>query len=309
MEDKKLSQAQFDSWAFAAVTPPLIQMSSNASWLWLALLGLACILMERLRDRYCKAKMSRWLCLPGVILMIVVLGELAGVSAESWPRGEGTVAVPLALLALAAWSASKGAGAAARVGVVLFIFINMIYILVLVSGAQQLRFEWLRPISGAPGAGSLLLLLVPLAGRGLPVNGNGGTRRRVWALAVAVGAVLLTGGILSPDVASMEKFAFYEMCRSLELLGVARRFEALICAAATAGWFSLMALLLSAICELVERAWPGWGRNGVWAAAALAAEWMLCGLHIYGWLLLGVWTVFWVLLPILTQGIENRKKS
>lgn len=253
--------------------------------------------------------MPRWSRLPMYLLAVIVLGELASESAGSWPVGDSYPAVPMILLVLAAWSAAKGPQAAARVGAILFWFIIIMYMIVFASGAKQIRWEWTRPVNRMPQPMSLIVLLVPSAATLLPAERNRFVGKQVLAVIVALVAALLTQGILSAEIVGEVEHPFYEMSRSLDLLGIAQRFEAIVCAAATVGWFAIMSLFLSISGEIFHWFKMGWQGIGVWLAALAAGVWLLCGLHISGWILAGTCAVFWVLLPIAAQGIEKIKKS
>lgn len=301
----KIPARQLSAWLFTAIVPPLIQLSGGSSWVWLLAVGALCLLLDWTRSRWGCAEMPKWSLVPGYALVLIAMGELSALSAGSWPVGDSFPAVPLILLALAAWSASKGPQAAARTGAVLFWFLIIMYLFVFAAGAKQIRWEWLRPVDTFPQPMCLVLLLIPSAAECLAQQGKRGGKLML-GLVVAVAAALLTQGVLSPEAAGA---SFYEMTRSLELLGVAQRFEALTCVAATVGWFGLLTLLLSVCGELFYRIRPGWKKVGVWLAAITAAGWLLCGLHISGWILAGAWAVFWAVLPISTQGIGKIKKS
>ena len=100
---------------------------------------------------------------------------------------------------------------------------------------------------------------------------------------------------------------FYEMVRSIDLLGTVKHFEALICATATLGWFGLLSFVLS-VCGAVGEMLHGNGRVFTVCGAIGVAVGMLCKIHIPQVILLASGAVFWVFLPILTQGIDARKK-
>ena len=304
--DERIPARQLAAWLFVATLPPLIQLTSGDSWLWLLVLGGGCLVLNWIRGRL---MLPKWEYIPGVVLTVIVLGEFAARSAGSWPVGNSDPAVPLILLVLAAWSASKGAQAAVRAGAVLSLFVVLMYAFYFAAGLEQVRWEWLKPTGQMVEPLGLLVLLIPSATSIFPIKGTGGNGKRILGLCIAVGAVLLTQGVLSPKVATLLENPFYEMSRSLELLGVAQRFEALTCVTATVGWFALMTLLMSVNGKLIERIRPGWGCLGVWTSAIGAAGWYLCGLHISGWILTEIWAVFWVGFPLLTQGIGKIKKS
>lgn len=243
------------------------------------------------------------------IYVTVLIGELLHRTAQSWPAGNSDPAVPLILLVLAAWSAWKGPSAAARVGAVLFWAVLGLYLAVFAAGIKDVRLSWLEPQWNAPDLLGISVLLIPCAGAEL-LKKRGGPGSVGWLSAafLLVGAAL-TVGILSPKQACENTNAFYEMSRSLNLLGVARRFEALTCAGTTVGWFALLSLLLTLCGVYAQKTIPGAGKGGMWLSVTVAAAWKLCGLHIKPVFLLFTGAIFWVIVPLLTQGLGKIKKS
>lgn len=300
---------QLSAWLFAAMTPVLIQFLGGTPWLWVEIAGVVSIGAVWSVWRWGIGVQRRWLSLLQVVIIIIVLSQLAGESAQSWPVGNSYPAIPLFLLALAAWSAQKGPSAAARVGTVLFWAVLLIYLLVFGAGVKEIELEWLMPRWSEPNWMGLLLLLTPAVAVHLLRHDEKWGVRLMLPKIFALCAAAITAGVLSPIVAERTNNAFYEMSRSLNLLGVAKRFEAFISAGMTVGWFALMSLYLSICGKLSERLHAGWGRTGVWTASIVAAVLMLCDLHIKDWILLILVTIFWVLIPVLTQGIEQEKKS
>lgn len=307
MSLEKIPSRQLGAWLSAALIPVLIQLLGGTSWLNVGVAGILCGLLVWIVWRWGAPEKGRWLCLAESLYIIVLLGELAPCAAQCW-SGSSYPAVPLVLLALAAWSANKGASAAGRVGCVLFWFVLIMYLTVFGVAAKEVNVRWLMPPGGGWSWKGTVLLLIPAAANVLRKEGRWMPRLVLPALLCLIAAAL-TAGVLSAPVAAGTENAFYEMSRSLNLLGIAERFEAVISAGATVGWFSLMSLLLSVAAQLAETLHAGWGRAGVAVTAAGAAAWMLCGLHISEPVLAGMAAVFWVALPILTQGIEKIKKT
>lgn len=305
---EKIPARQLSAWLFTGLTPVTIQILGGSSWTWVGIAGIAggaaafCVWRSGWEPK-------RWQCPLLILYIIIVVGQLVSGAAGSWPAGDSYPAVPLILLALAAWSAQKGPSAAARVGAVLFWFILIMYLAVFGAGAKDVRVEWLKPQWAMPDGTGLLLFLVPSVAVCLLRRGEKWGPRLILPAVFTFCAVLITAGVLSPAVAGKVEGAFYEMSRSINLAGVARRFEALISAGMTVGWFALLSFFLTVCGALVQRFLEGWGKAGVWISALSAAVWMLCGLHISGWFLLIAGAVFWVAMPILTQGLEKRKKS
>lgn len=305
---EKIPSAQLSAWLFAGMTPVLIQLLGGSSWIWVAAAGVVSLLVNACVWRW-GWEPRRWQAPILLIFTVIALGSMLHECDESWPRGTGYPAVPLIVLALAAWSAQKGPSAAARVGAVLFWFVLIMYLAAFGAGAKDVQPRWLKPQRDVPAAIGLLIFLVPCVAACLLRPGEKWSVRLSLPVAFTVTAAVITVGVLSAPVAMRQENAFYEMSRSISIAGVAQRFEAMISAGMTVGWFALLSLLLS-ICGLcVQRLFAGWGRTGVWGSALAAGGWMLCGLHIPGWILLFGGALFWVAMPILTQGLERIKKS
>lgn len=133
-----------------------------------------------------------------------------------------------------------------------------------------------------------------------------------WALGLTVGAVILsavTVGVLSPAVAEKTEGAFFEMVRGIRIFGVAERFEAVVAAAMTLGWFCLLSLLLTVAGHMAETLYEGWGKAGVWLSAIVAGVISLWGRNAPVWpFALGA-LVFWCLLPTLFSRKEKNSKN
>ena len=305
---EKIPARQLSAWLFAAMVPVALQLLGGASWLWVGVCGLTSLAVTQMLWRAPEDR-AKWESAILFIYVVILLGELLCVTAQSWPVGNSDPAVPLILLVLAAWSARKGPAAAARVGAVLFWVVLGLYLAVFVTGGKDIKLMWLKPSSTAPDALGLTVLLLPWAGTSL-MRSPGAPGRHGWlTFGFVLMGTIITCGVLSPWIAERTTNAFYEMSRSLDLLGVARRFEALICAGATVGWFGTFSLLLTLCGGYTEKIFPGRSRGAVWIAAGAAVLWRLCGLHIEPIFLLIAGAIFWGLLPLLTQGLGKIKKS
>lgn len=304
---EKIPERQLSAWIFAAMVPVGIQLLSGSSWIWVACGGALSVATSALLWR-ADRESRKWESIFLFIYVVILLGQLLGFTAQSWPMGNSDPAVPLILLGLAAVSAAKGTSAAARVGAVLFWVVLGVYIIVFAAGARDIKVKWLIPEEALNTMG-LTVFLIPWAARGvLKAPKNPG--KKIWLAPMFIlAATVMTAGVLSPMVAAQMSNAFYEMSRSLNLLDVARRFEALICAGAAVGWFAVFGLFLTLCGTYAQKIFPGKDKTGVWVAAAAAAAEKLCGLHINPWILLMAGTVFWVAVPLLTQGLEKIKKS
>lgn len=303
----RIPARQLSAWIFAAITPVSIQLLCGGSWVWIGIAGATAGLMTLLVWQK-GWRPSKWQCPILFIYIVVLISQLLSKASQSWPVGNSYPAVPLILLFLAAWSAQKGLSAAARVGAVLFWVVLIVYLVMLGAGIKDVNLPWLKPKWDTPDPLGLTVLLLP-AGASLLGSGGKCTTKLFMPMVFTIAAAIITAGVLSPAVAEVTPSAFYEMSRSINLLGVARRFEALISAGMSVGWFALMSLLLSMCGVLAQIFLKRRQRSGVWTGACAAVLGMLCGLHISGYFLLLAGAVFWVLLPLLTQGLGLEKKS
>jgi len=162
--------------------------------------------------------------------------------------------------------------------------------------------------------GPLVVLLLPVAGLFLRdrLDGSKGRYLRWYlltaALAGAVGAVCT--GSLGRTLAKASPDPFWSMSRSISVLGVMERFEALISALLSLGFCCLLALLLLAGRKAMRgairqvpvpvAAWVGTG-----AAAALL--WLVPMVPESVWI--GGDLIFWAALPVLTLGIVSIRNS
>ena len=305
---EKIPSRQLCAWLFAGMVPVLIQLLSGGSWIWIAILGTASVSLTLL-VWHTGWEPVKWLCPFLFMYIVLLLSQLLGAVSNIWPTGEREPWVGLILMAVAAWSAQKGTSAAARVGTVLFWAVLILYLTVFVAGTKEVNLPWLAPQWNLPDEMGLTVLFVPpLSVCLLKADAQKGTRMFLVPL-FTVAAALLTTGILSPEIAVNTPNAFFEMSRSINLFGAVHRFEAVICAGMTVGWFALLSLLLSACSVLIEKILPQRGRVGLWLAAIGSAGVQLCGLHIRPFILLILGAVFWVAIPLLTQGLEKIKKS
>ena len=307
MFHERIPGKQLSAWLFAAIVPVILQQIGG-SWIWALCLGglgivIASVLWRKPREP------GKTECAILLLYITILLGQLLAYTAQSWPVGNSDPAVPLILMALAVWSSQRGLSASARVGAVLYWAVLGLYFVVCISGVKNVKFEWLRPeMTGVSAIIPILFMLPGASSILLGKKGSPGIKGVLIVVFATMGAAV-TAGILSPAMASKLPNSFYEMGRSQDLLGVARRFEALICAGTTVGWFSLISLLLTLCGTYAEKISSGKGKAGVLLAAIAAAGSKLCGLHITDEYLLLTGTVFWVVIPLLTQGLGREKKS
>lgn len=304
---EKILPKQLNGWLAAAMIPTLIQYMAGDHLLHIAAAGAVSLAALWLVRRYGSSS-AGWLGLLQLPYIIVLTAQMASASAGSWPTGGSALGVPLILLALAAWAAAKGISASARVGCVLFLFVLPVYLIVFGAGVGEMEYPWFGETGNDQNVSGLPLLLIPCAAATL-CEKNTGKLRGLLPVLLTLCAAIVVNGVLSPKIAGETSHAFYEMSRSLNLFGVAKRFEALVSAVETVGWFALLDLLLVLCGRSIEIFRPKWGKRGVILGASGAAVWMLCGMTISARVLVILAAVFWVVIPVFVQGIEKRKKS
>lgn len=307
MYDHKINHRQLTAWLLGAIIPTAIQRMAGVSWLSVLLISLLCTLCVWLRWTFGAEPRGKWISLLGLGLMALLLGTAAESSVSSWPSGGHPLASG-ALLLLAAWSAWKGTNASARVGCVLFWFILLLYLVLLGTGLKEVNMEWIVPQKGVLDPMGCILLLTPAAATIHLEKKNSFSPRLLLGGILCTTSAFITAGVVSPKIASEASNAFYEMVRTLSLLGQAQRFEAVLSAGMTVGWFLVFSLYLSICASLFEKLKKGKGKWGILVATAVAAVTLLYQMHIPASLLLVLSAIFWVLIPILTQWIDIIKK-
>lgn len=308
MYDHKLHHRQLTAWLLGAIIPTGIQLTAGGSWTSVLLVGVLTILCVWLRWQFGTEPQGTGIGMLWLVLMSLLLGTVAQTSILSWPTGGHPVAAAILLL-LSAWSAWKGTDAAARVGSVLFWLVFLLYLVLLGSGAKEVQWEWLSPTKADVNPLGCILLLTP-AGAAMHLKGKERFQSRLLIPgAMCTLAALITAGVLSPKVATEQTDAFYQMTRSLSILGQGRRFEAVLSAGMTVGWFCVFSLYLTICAAISEKVKKGAGRWGIIGATIVSLLILLCQVHIPGIILLVLCAIFWVLLPVLTQWIDVVKKS
>jgi hypothetical protein len=307
--DHKLPHRQLTAWLAAALIPTTIQLTAGSSWLSVLLVAALCQLCVWFRWRFGTEPQGKRITLLHLGLLTLILGTAAQAAIQSWPTGAHPT-VSAVLLLLAAWSAWKGTSAAARVGCVLFWFVLLLYLMLLGAGLKDISVQWLLPTKGDVNSFGIVLLLTPAGAAIHLYNKRESAKPRLLLIGLSCTlAAVVTAGVLSAQVAAGKQNAFYEMTRSLNLLGQARRFEAVLSAGMTVGWFLVFNLYLTTCAVLSERIKQGRGKWGILGATASALAILLCDLHISGILLLILCAIFWVVQPVLTQWVEGIKKS
>lgn len=274
MEKTGKADKQHSLWYHAALLVPIVHSASMVSWTSV-LLMIGVGLLGR-----CSKWAAGWVLLVQKCWSAVVVGTFLQWSSGYWVSLPfGTVA-PLMLLVLVWWTVSVQ-GKAPRIGCVLLWPIAILLGAVLLSGISEVRWEYLKPNWKMTDLTLLALLLIP-------AKSAKGTS---WLPAAGLSVSIVATGVLSVGVADAAASGIYELSRSLSLLGVAERFESLVAAAMTLGFYS-------ASCYLLEE---GNEESPVWGYVAIAALVYVLSVPIPGWVLAAGSTVAWLILPLLDR--------
>ena len=258
--------------ALTAARVPIYGYCVRVSWLWVLLGSLAAAaLLSALTARFNSSacpehsgrKHSVLGCPAGLLLLALALGA-AWESGRAFPQTEGRALAAILMLALGLWAVERGPAAAGRCAGILVWITGALCGAVLLFSLPQLRLERLRPV-GSPLDALKVLAWMLLPGAALIIKKRTPASQIPhwpWWLAAleAAAAALVTGGILSPLLAA-EPGSFRTLARGVSVLGVIRRFEALVNAAMLMNAFCLCILLLAAAEERLRAFDPRKTRN------------------------------------------------
>ena len=277
-----ISVRQRKALVLAAGLSPVFQVCAGAGWPWVLAGGLAAAFVSqavaamqpRLRGPGSEARRAgrRLAAAAGAPLLLWLALRTGVQSTRAFPETAGNPIAAALLLGTAACAAYRGPGVPGRCAGVLLWITAALYGTVLLGSLPQLRLSALRlpALRGTGGPADALrcaaALSVPLAGlcldpdspdrkptqrRGAPAS----EARTVFGvlLAAALAASLVTAGTLTPALAA-DPMSFLTLARSVSILGVMQRFEALVSAAMLLSDFCLCALLLTAAVSLLRRA-------------------------------------------------------
>ena len=303
MYRKKIEDSSLWAWTAAAISAPMAQFLGSVPWHWTLIIGLA--------------TGALWLCTaaaaargPGgklvsalqILWLVFAVSAAASYCGDCWITARSGWGIPFFLLVLAACAAERGSRSGARCGTVLFWVLAGLFLLLAAFAVPDVKIQWLIPENRGEGAVAAAVLLLPAAAGLLPRER--GKTPWGWAVGFLLAAGLIslqTAGVLSPLVASETNGAFFEMIRGVSILGVAERFEAVVSASMTLGWFCLLSLLLTVVGSLAENLREGWGRPAVWVAALAAFLLMGPARMVPAWISALGALLFWCILPLLRR--------
>ena len=329
LRDRFTPRAQ-RAWVLAGLSAPAALTLAGLSWHWALLGSAAAAVFYYIIYRMCDLPLTRAARLAygasagKIVLALAFLwavfaaGAAAAGSAVAYPEDGLEWIAPACVLLLAAIGGWRGTPALSRAAGTVSLILGLLYAALLLAGLQQVTISWCRPWGGAnQTAKAFLSLLAASAALYLPQTGQ---KQRRTGLTFAAAAVVpavgacITSGCLSPQLVQRTQAPFYAMSKSLNVLGVAERFEPFVSAALLMGFFCLTSLLTQSAAEIAQALCPRipgkWCALGACVLAGVAA--MFAG-RVPQAVQMGMAAIFWAGLPVVTLAIvagkKGRKKS
>ena len=304
MSNKEAKNGMRSVWLPAAMAAPLVQTASASSWPAVLLVGALCLGIGWGLERI-HSEPSPWLCVVQWFWLSLLNAEFLSWTMYCWPNYDDYHVVPLTLLSLAAWTAAKGKEHASRAGNVFYWFVIILIGAVLLSGIKDVKLENIEMKAKIKDADLMTVFLLPVIGLSVEKTEK---RTKLEILGLGIAASVVTTGVLTLQTAGKAANGFYELSRSLRLLGIGERFESLAAAAMTLGYYVLLTFLLSSCSVGAARIKPGKERWGVWSNAALTALWFLWGFRLSSGILALGTVLTWLVLPVLNSIQINLQK-
>lgn len=297
------------AWLFAAVSAPLAAAAGGSAWYVVLAVGIAGAGIswgiDRLDGQSIQGKVF-WAV--QYVWATALLGKVLPQTQLCWNAAGNTgLLIPVTVLLLAVCASLQGTDRAGRAGSVLFWVLLLIYGVILAAGLPEVHVE--RLTDGAWKPDLVWAFLIPAAGMLLPHTGKRGPLWRLFPALFACAISVCAVGTLSAAVAADAELPFYEAVRGMRLFHVAERFEALLSAGLTVGWFALLTFLLCLAGTAAERLRAGLQTWGIWLCAGVSLTLGLVGAVVPGYWCDGVAVLLWAILPAISCAAKKLQKS
>ena len=303
MYNREMNKKEHTPWLSVVMLAPVTQTASGCSWVAAAVVVLLCLSISFGMEKIgAPENTGRWLGAIQWLWMLLVISEFMHWAKWCWPADGTESAVSLVLLALAAYTAAKGMKTASRAGTAMSAILLLLFGAVLLSGIKEVKLENLMPQWEMQTANLITAMLIPVMGA---CYGPWENKKRVFFYSVFASVVCT--GVLSLQYLRNVNAPFYELGRSITLLGVGQRFESLVAAGMTLGYYALLTYLIG----ITAKAWEPGGRRArsIWISALFTAAVFISGMRMNSRLLAIGNLVIWVILPLLKIIAKKMKKT
>lgn len=309
MFNKEEAPARRYAWLTVSMCAPLAQVAGGSEWTTVLATGVICFVLAAIVLTFEMKVSAKWLLWTQLLWLSVTASEIASWTTAYWPQYQSFPVVPLTLITVAYLAARGGVDRASRAGAVLFWFLLLLFGAVLLAGMKEVELKWLTPGDITLKPRLAIIFLLPLL-----MAFHEKIPQRIWKpltgiLLFGLAVSVITTGVLSQAIAQESVSAFYEVSRSLSLLGVVERFESVVAAALTLGYFCTLCYVFSTAVQITGKIKSEWEKQGASICAAVASALLLAGINIPPEWHLGVCVVMWVLVPVFSTVIARKIKK
>lgn len=305
--ENKITGGQINAWLLAATVGPILSVVGRNGWLTVLPAAIVCGILCFCALSCRKNDLPRWLCVLELSWLMVFLAVIAKDSATCWANSDGFPVIPIVLLLLSAFAAKHGACRSGRIGATLVWFVVPVLGVVFLAGIADAEPQWIRPDIELPDATLIGVLLTPCLFLFLGEDKCKSARWiTVWIGLIAIAGSLLLDAVIGPEDATKAPNGFYELSKSLNLFGVAERFEALIACVLTISWFAFFTLILSTAYQLTKKILPMLAKWSVWIVVVISGV-LMCILPARNEWTAVLTLIFWGFIPALTQVLGRAK--
>jgi hypothetical protein len=274
------------------MSAPLAIYAGKTSWEWTLVTGVVCISASLVVLRFGSSDYGKLLRLGQLILLSIVAGIFSREISACW--GEESVSMPLVLLVLAALSAGNGAQNAGRVCCCVAWAATIVYAVILAVGVKNI--EWTRLAEmGYCHEMMIVSFLMPAIWLLLPAERSKAVSLIGMVVFGAVISILCFGTLSSRGVMDAQ-LPIYQYSKSLTMLGIAERFEAVASVVLTLGIYCTLSLILRAAEEMMK--------HGALVAAIIAA----INVRIDTVFVVIISVIMWIILPLIVNVKKVKKR-
>jgi len=305
LKDNKITATQWTIWIITALLGPII-FFAKGDWFGTLIVGCVFTALSWVVCRYGKHWRGSVYCIFQIVWISILLSQLLLNSADCWPTAQKPIPIiPITMLLLAGAAALKGEKSAANGVGVLFWVASVLLGAVIISGIGDVKLSFLSPTQQLQSNWFILAFLLP-ASVSFIKRENSSVIPFIAVVLIAVSICLWIGGILSAEVAKDIAWPFYEAAKSVQLLDIAQRLEALVSVGVTVGYYALFSLLLCEVGSIGKI--MGHELGAIAASTIISVCLVLSRIRIGLVVIFAACMIFWVILPLLgtlkTKNIE-----